>query len=300
VARGVVAVIEVVHADLLECLDSLPPFDALITDPPYSPHVHENATSAGTGGMGVRERDLGFDALSRDLRGAIVSLAARASRWSCVFSDFEGCYAWMSACERAEYIRTVPWVRWSQPQLSGDRPCTGAEAVLVFHALRDGKAPMRKHWNGPGSLVAFGVDYDAEARTHAPRRALRGKDKHPTEKPLDLMLDLVSWFSDPGELVLDPCAGSGTTALACRLLGRSCLALERDAEWARRAKARASGVLSDRDRLRAAEWCASTSAEASRVPAPKAENGSDVKTWERAQRRESDAIMVRGYLGVAA
>ena len=98
--------------------------------------------------------------------------------------------------------------------------------------------------------MAFGVDYDVETRTHAPRRALRGQDKHPTEKPLDLMLDLVSWFSDPGELVLDPCAGSGTTALACRLLGRSCLALERDEAWARRAASRAEGTLSDRDRVR--------------------------------------------------
>jgi site-specific DNA-methyltransferase (adenine-specific) len=288
-------VIQVVHADVLECLDELPPFDALITDPPYSPHVHDNATSAGTGGRGVRERDLGFDALTCDLRGALASLAARANRWSCVFSDFEGAYAWMSACD-SEYIRTVPWVRWSQPQLSGDRPCTGAEAVLVFHALRDGKVPMRKRWNGPGSLVAFGVDYDAEARTHAPRRALRGKDKHPTEKPLDLMLDLVSWFSDPGELVLDPCAGSGTTALACRLLGRSCLALERDPEWARRAAARVEGApLSDRDRVRAQEWVHSTVAEADRTPAPKAENGSDVKTYERAQRRIEDA----GRVGAA-
>lgn len=292
--------IQVVHADLLDCLDELPPFDALITDPPYSPHVHENATSVGVqgGGLGTHRRDLGFVALTRDLRGAIATCASRASRWSCIFSDFEGAYAWMTACERAEYIRTVPWVRWSQPQLSGDRPCTGAEAVLIFHRTRDAK-PVKKHWNGPGSLVAFGVDYDAEARTHAPRRALRGQDKHPTEKPLDLMLDLVSWFSDPGEVVFDPCAGHGTTALACRLLGRSCLALERDETWARRAASRVTSVLSDRDRVRAQEWCISAEAEASRVPTPKAENGSDVKTWDRAQRRLHDVDFVANAVGVS-
>lgn len=300
-ARGVVAVIQVVHANVLECLDALPSFDALITDPPYSPHVHDNATSAGTGGMGVRERDLGFEALSDKLRTAIGTLTQRASRWSCVFSDFEGIAAWQ-AYSLGEYIRTVPWVRWSQPQLSGDRPCTGAEAVIVFHAFADARhgKPQRKHWNGPGSLVAFGVDYDAEARTHAPRRALRGKDKHPTEKPLDLMLDLVSWFSDPGELVLDPCAGSGTTALACRLLGRSCLALERDEAWARRAAARVEGPLSDRDRVRAVEWCESALTEALRVPTPKAANGSDVKTWERSQRRIADVHTAQVSLGLEA
>jgi hypothetical protein len=180
-------VIEVVHADVLECLDSLPPFDAMITDPPYSAHVHENATSVGNenrGGLGVHERDLGFDAITGNLRGALASLAARASRWTCIFSDHEGTHEWRAMLERSEYIRTVPWVRWSQPQLSGDRPCTGSEAVLLFHRYGERSKPVKKHWNGPGSLVAVGVDYDAEARTHAPRRALRGEDKRTTGKPL--------------------------------------------------------------------------------------------------------------------
>jgi hypothetical protein len=249
----------------------------------------------------VHERDLGFDAITGNLRGALASLAARAARWTCIFSDHEGAHEWRAICERSEYVRTVPWVRWSQPQLSGDRPCTGSEAVLIFHRFGERSKPVKKHWNGPGSLVAFGVDYDAESRTHAPRRALRGADKHPTEKPIDLMLDLVSWFTDPGELVLDPCAGSGTTALACRLLGRSCLALECNERWAIAARARVAGVLSDRDRVRAREWVESTLGEADRVPAPKAENGSDVKTYERAQRRVLDAARVdASLLGVAA
>jgi DNA modification methylase len=171
---------------------------------------------------------------------------------------------------------------------------------LIFHRFGERSKPVKKHWNGPGSLVAFGVDYDAESRTHAPRRALRGADKHPTEKPIDLMLDLVSWFTDPGELVLDPCAGSGTTALACRLLGRSCLALECNERWAIAARSRVAGVLSDRDRMRASEWCKSVGEEAQRVPVPKAENGSDLKTWERAQRRIADVAAVQGAVGVAA
>jgi hypothetical protein len=277
--------VEVIHADALEVDPSVfAEFDAMITDPPYSDHVHDNATSIGTGGAGVRERDLGFASLTPELRARLGTAAASVRRWSCVFSDFEGAPEWWRACSASEWIRLVPWVRWSQPQLSGDRPCTGAEAVLVWHAqnvgARGGVKPKAKRWNGPGSL------------THFERRALRGQYKHPTEKPLDLALDLVSWFSDPNEAVIDPCAGAGTTALACRLLGRDCVALERDEQWATHAAGRVRGPLTDRDRVRAEEWCGWILEEAERVPVPSAPDGSDVRTYERAQRRIADAARV--------
>lgn len=271
--------IQIVHGDSLEISpETLALFDAQITDFPYSPHVHENAASVGVvgGGMGAHARDLGFGALTPELRAQGAIAAACVKRWSVVFSDWQGGNAWDAdaSCAGAECIRWVPWIRWSQPQLSGDRPCTGSEAVLLYHA------PGRKRWNGPGSL------------THYERRCLRGRDKHPTEKPIDLLLDLVSAFSDPGEMVVDLCAGAGTTALACRLLGRGCYGWEIDARWAATAAARVLAPLTDRDRGRAEEWCVSVTAEAEAVPAPKAADGSDVKTWERAQRRLADVSRV--------
>jgi DNA modification methylase len=56
-------------------------------------------------------------------------------------------------------------------------------------------------------------------------------------------------FSDPGELVCDPYAGSGTTGLACAQLGRSFLGWERDAAMAELAQRRLTGL---RGRARAA------------------------------------------------
>jgi site-specific DNA-methyltransferase (adenine-specific) len=288
--------IEVVHADVLECLDEIAGlgFDVVITDPPYSDHVHENMTSNGVvggSGMGVHERDPEFEAITPELRDAIALLGSAANRWAVVFSDIEGGHEWRLAGESMglEYIRTVPWIRWSQPQLSGDRPSSGSEQVIHFHKQyngpRGGKRPIGKHWNGPGSL------------THYYRRPMRGQDKHPTEKPIDLMLDLVSWYSDPGELVLDPCGGAGTTALACRLLGRRCVLLERKKKWAAGANGRAHGPLSARDVDRAQEWIATTLDEAGSVPEPRAADGSDVKTYERAQRRIADAMTVAEALG---
>jgi len=279
--------IQIVHADALTIPPaSLAGFDVMITDPPYSAHVHENAASAGTLGEGSRgwhRRDLGFAHLSPELRAHVARLAESVRRWSVIFSDHEGTFLWRGFVSNnglgpTEYIRLVPWVRWSQPQKSGDRPGSQSEAVLHFHA------PGAKHWNGPGSL------------THYARKCMRGAEKHPTEKPLDLLLDMVSWFSDPGENVIDPCAGAGTTALACKLLGRGCAAIEAQEAWAAHATARLA-TFSDRDRTKAAEWCESTTEEAgASLAKPPAADGSDVKTRARAQRRLDDVERVRAWL----
>lgn len=294
--------IEVIHGDSFDYAELFASCDVQLTDFPYSPHVHEKATSYGalTGGMGVHARDLGFNALTPELRILGALAAASVKRWTVVFTDHEGAGAWRDAFDAAdvENVRTVPWIRWSQAQLSGDRPCSGSELVLVAHAAggrtRGGKLkPLKKRWNGPGSLVEFETN---ETLPKLDRRCMRGQDKHPTEKPIDLMLDLVCYFSDPGETVLDLCAGAATTALACRLLGRSCIAIELDADWARQGASRARARLSLRDRARAQEWCESVLVEASGVPYPKAKDGSDVRTWERAQRRIADVGRVAGAL----
>lgn len=275
--------IAVEHASALDLpTDLFAEFDVLICDPPYSDHVHANTASMGSNGRGARARPLGFAALSDPLRDQIIVCASHVRRWSAIFSDVESVAAWDAAAALAprplEAVRAVPWVRWSQPQLSGDRPPSGCEIVNLYHP------PGRKHWSGPGNL------------THLVRRCMRGTDKHPTEKPLDLMLDLVSWLTASGEKVIDLCAGSGTTALACKLLGRSCLAVEIDPVWAGSGRFRVNASLSLRDRARAGEWCATTAEQAERVPRPKAADGSDVKTYERAQRRLDDVGRVAEWL----
>jgi hypothetical protein len=54
---------------------------------------------------------------------------------------------------------------------------------------------------------------------------------HPTVKPLDLMRWLVRLVTPPGGLVLEPFAGSGTTAEACVIEGLRCFAIEREADY---------------------------------------------------------------------
>jgi DNA modification methylase len=50
-------------------------------------------------------------------------------------------------------------------------------------------------------------------------------------KPLDLMRHLVRLVTPPGGTVLEPFAGSGTTAEACIVEGFKCIAIERDADY---------------------------------------------------------------------
>jgi site-specific DNA-methyltransferase (adenine-specific) len=293
--------VDVTHASALWFPRAGLEADCMIVDPPYSAKVHDSATSCGVGGLndgrtqGVRKRDLGFASLTPALRKCIATYATQVRRWSAIYSDIESVSDWIAALESAgaEYVRTVPWVRWSQPQLSGDRPPSGCEMVILAHraerTARGKIVPVKKRWNGPGSL------------THLNAASLRGTGKHPTEKPLDDILRLVSWLSDPGETVLDPCCGAGTTVLAAALLGRGAVGLERDAAWAEYAEDRLIGgglteaQASGRDAERVARFVEAQRAEASAVPAPKAENGSDVRTWERAQRRLADAERAERY-----
>jgi site-specific DNA-methyltransferase (adenine-specific) len=61
----------------------------------------------------------------------------------------------------------------------------------------------------------------------------REKTAHPTQKPLELIRALVLASSNPGDLVIDPFGGSGTTFVACEASGRRWLGCEREAAYCR-------------------------------------------------------------------
>ena len=54
---------------------------------------------------------------------------------------------------------------------------------------------------------------------------------HPTQKPVNLLMKLISIFTDPGDVVIDPCAGSGSTLRAARELGRNSYGFESNGEF---------------------------------------------------------------------
>ena len=49
---------------------------------------------------------------------------------------------------------------------------------------------------------------------------------HPTQKPVNVLKKLIEIFTDEGDVVIDPVAGSGSTLRACMELNRSCYGFE--------------------------------------------------------------------------
>ncbi|MGC2393167.1 MAG: site-specific DNA-methyltransferase, partial [Methylovirgula sp.] len=69
-----------------------------------------------------------------------------------------------------------------------------------------------------------------------------GGKTHPTQKPEALLARAILATSSPGDVVLDPFFGSGTTGAVAKRLGRRCIGIERDAAYAAAARARIGAV----------------------------------------------------------
>jgi hypothetical protein len=90
-------------------------------------------------------------------------------------------------------------------------------------------SPARGADSGGASRFFPTFRYEAKAPT-SERPRVDGV-AHPTVKPLDLMRWLVRLVTPPGGVVLEPFAGSGTTAEACVVEGFRCIAIEREADY---------------------------------------------------------------------
>lgn len=251
--------ITIYHGKCEDVLPTLDGCDVVITDPPYSEHVHSKSRrgstlpdakefpNAGTN----RARDLGFGAITpRLMQQCALEFNRLARRWVLVFSNVELSGAWRTRLTRArapfvaphlEYVRTGAWVKLNAPpQFTGDRPGMAFETITICHPKG------RKHWNGGGhhALWTYPILINRDGRS---------KRVHTTQKPLPLMLDLVRDFTDPGECILDAFMGSGTTLVAAKMLGRRGIGIERrerDCEIA----ARRLDALDGKDRTTPAEW----------------------------------------------
>lgn len=133
------------------------------------------------------------------------------------------------------------------------RPLTEHEDILVFSfggTAKNSKNRMRYNPQGttPCNKVVRGKDRPSDHRpnraaqnsylqttTNYPKSILKvtsdpGKD-HPTQKPVALFEYLIKTYTNEGELVLDNCAGSGTTAIACLGTDRNYILMEKDDDY---------------------------------------------------------------------
>jgi site-specific DNA-methyltransferase (adenine-specific) len=192
------------------------PVDHIITDPPFNEHVHGNMlTNRRVLGTKV---DVTFAAMTaKRMRLCALALASVVQRWVVIKTDLRSMGAWQNELERAGLlpVREGLWIKSNpMPQMTGDRPATPGEGIVVAHTR------TRMWWNGGGAALRF--DGPAERRTEG---------GHPTPTPLWLMESLVRLFTDRGDEVCDPFAGSGTTLVAALRHGRRARGWEIDPRY---------------------------------------------------------------------
>lgn len=106
----------------------------------------------------------------------------------------------------ANYINLVFRKNFSPQVLKANMRVVGNAEYGVL--LYRGKLPK---FNNRGRMVFNIIDWPRDTTT---------PKVHPTQKPVKLLETLIELFTDPGEVVIDPCAGSGVTLLAAQNLGR--------------------------------------------------------------------------------
>lgn len=141
------------------------------------------------------------------------------------------------------------WI-WEKSKATGHlnanrAPMKAHENVLVFYdrhptynpQMGSGPAYSNKHKPGDngGNYGDVGYSSVTNRTTRYPRSVQRFtsemKPQHPTQKPVALMEYLIRTYTNPGDVVLDNCMGSGTTGVACANTGRRFIGMERDPKY---------------------------------------------------------------------
>ncbi|MEJ5292110.1 MAG: site-specific DNA-methyltransferase [Candidatus Methanosuratincola sp.] len=242
--------VRLIEGDALEVLRGMPAesFDLIVADPPYlvggMPRVRGRHLAAMDGS------GLEWGSLFRELYRVMRSRATLL-----VFGHLSSFLRIAPHAEEAgfRYVTDIVWVKPGAVNFlqARKKPLSKHELISVW-----AKGRLRYNWEGgieegePYGPRKAGRDtfYDAERKgrgnpgfrymadvVFAPNKPCMPKEErtpHPTQKPLALVRKLVGAFSFPGDSVLDPFAGSGTTLVACRELGRDCVGIEIDPEYA--------------------------------------------------------------------
>lgn len=205
----------------------------IITDAPYEQRSHDSTGFIRRIDGGPRVKALSFTGID-DMRDDILIRAKMiCDGWFLSFCTTEGIAAWRDGIEEHGLKYRTPCV-WnkvnSMPKFNGQGPSHGHECIVTAWC-----GPGYSRWNGGGRRGMF---------THCVES---GKHEHETQKPLSLMMELVSLFSNRGQIVLDPFAGSGTTGVACVKTGRKFIGVEINEEYFLLARKRITEALRQGD-----------------------------------------------------
>lgn len=210
--------------DSVELMRSLPDssVDCVLTDPPYSSGTTESGKTAMNKTMtrstkaGGRDRWFGSDSLST--AGFLHLMRCAALEWQRVlrpgghalcFIDWRMSSHLSAAIESAD-LRPVNVLVWDKTYIQMGRHYRHQHEFILHFTKGTGRAPFRRD---VGNVLQC--------------KPVRG-GAHPTEKPTALLETLLSVVTQPGDVVLDPFAGSHATAAAALNTARRVVTVERD------------------------------------------------------------------------
>ena len=227
------------HGDCLAILPHLSGVDAVVTDPPYS----SGGMMRGDRTAPTRQKYQSSDALTehpsfsgdnRDQRGlgywcALWMSAARDATKSgamfCTFTDWRQLPTMTDVVQAGGWVwrGIVPWDKViARPQAGRFR----AQAEYMIWATNGARDQT------PADDSAYG---NGIIRVSTPPTNER---EHATQKPVELLIEIINTACQPEGLVLDPFAGSGTTGVACAMTGRRFIGIELDEGYCAIAKRR--------------------------------------------------------------
>lgn len=232
---------QIFNMDCLAGLSLLPDgsVDMVLTDLPYG-------TTSGAWDTLLPLPDL-WRQLTRVTKrnGAMVFTAAQPFTTTLIASNprnFRYCWYWIK-----NQVTGFPFSHF--------QPLRCVEEIAVFYraaptynpqglvALEHPRRNPGKHYTDESVYRKEGLARTTwQHYTNYPRQILtfpcQREGLHPTQKPVALFEYLVRTYTDPGQLVLDCCMGSGTTKVACRNAGRDYVGFEIDRKYYEIAQAR--------------------------------------------------------------
>jgi site-specific DNA-methyltransferase (adenine-specific) len=230
------------HGDRLALMQALPDgsFDCIWTDPPYL--LSNDGTTCVAGrrrsvNKGAWDRSGGVavdHAFNREWLGECWRLLKPAGTIWVSGTHHVYLSAGMAMLELGfRILNDIVWEKPNPPPNLGCRCFTHASEMLLWATKARRGGPQRYTFDYAAMKAENGGRQMKNVwRIGAASKSEKGHGKHPTQKPLELIERCLRASTRPGDRVLDPFAGSGSTGVACLRLGRRFTGCELEAAYA--------------------------------------------------------------------
>jgi len=244
----------VLLGDCLEILNSLPEksIDLIFADPPYNLQLSQelwrpNLTKVDAVGEAWDQFPSSeeYDIFTHHWLSACRRvLKDTGTIW--VIGSYHNIYRVGSILQNLGFwiLNDIVWVKTNpMPNFRGVR-FTNAHETLIW-AQKDKRARYTFNYQDMKALnddLQMRSDWMLPLCTGVERVKLNGQKVHPTQKPESLLYRVILSSSNPGDIVLDPFFGTGTTGAVAKKLYRHWIGIEREAEYVRVAQERINEI----------------------------------------------------------